>query len=258
MAPDSNGELRGAAQTSTMRRRQEIEQRDADLQAFGAALFALSSPDQLRNLVGRENVLRLAAYAGIDPSGMQAGWDEQDRKVHQQASIKTGESWQEAVDHDPRVVAAMGLEPDGQGGVIQVGPGKSTAEITRISKQVAAEHAERARERERAADRPRQPSPGGITASGSLADAWRSVEGFEPPRETLPPPPIGVRQDPATGVPLQQSYVDRSVAELGAEKIGPTPMSDVRQVVITCTQHAGDPSDKFCGVCGRARPEVRA
>lgn len=256
MQPDSTGELRGAAQTSAMRRRQEIEQRDADLQAFGAALFALSSPDQLRNLVGRENVLRLAAYAGIDPAGMLAGWDEQDRKMQRQSSTKTGEDWRDAVDHDPRVLAAMGLEPDGNGGVIQVGPGKSTAEISRISKQVAAEHAERARERERAADRPRQPSPGGITATGSLADAWRSVEGFQPPRETLPPPPIGVRQGPR-GEPVQQSYVDRSVAELGAEKIGATPMSDVRQVVITCTQHPGDPSERFCPVCGKARPEVR-
>ena len=196
-------DLRGAAETSAQRRRAEIAEREADLAALGAALFAISSPDELRNKIGRERTLRIADYAGIDSAGMAGGWDEAERKVQRQASTKTDESWAESPGHDARVNAALGLEPDGAGGWVLAGPSRPLAEINAARRAAEAEYQERADERARAAGETRAPTGQPVGASTSLADTYRALEGWQPPRETLPPP-IGVRTGPR-GEPLQQS-----------------------------------------------------
>jgi hypothetical protein len=139
------------------------------LSALGAAVFALSGPDELRNLIGRERTLRIAGYAGIDPAGMAAGWDDQERAVMRQASTRMGEDYSQDPAHDPRVTDAIMA-------------GMPMAEISRIRQQVTAKY----RERARAAAEGRQPRAVAGPAAG-LEATWRGLDGPSSRERSQPP-----------------------------------------------------------------------
>ena len=238
--------LRGAARDAADRRKKERAEAEADRRAVAEAVLCSTPADALRNRIGRGAVVRLYRMAGRDPSGLVDSWGEADRKVQQQSTIRVGEQYEDAPDHDQRVVDALMS-------------GASWAKITEVRKAVTREYAEKARQQARAATATRTPQPGPVTTTMGQAELYRSLEGVSEPRRELPPPPgFGVSQGP-DGAPLQRTAVSNAVAELGSEPIGKTPMNDVREIEIrgnVCHEHAHELGQRFCDQCGLACPAI--
>jgi hypothetical protein len=118
--------------------------------------------------------------------------------------------------------------------------GASGDELSKILKQVTAEYAERIKRESAEA-----------TARGNFM--WIDSRTGKPQYGNRVAVPLGVASD-HNGNPRQRSQVNGAVAPLGSEPVGPTPMSDVRPVVMTCDGHDPSPGQRYCPSCGKARP----
>ena len=246
-SPERVDHLRGSAAQAHQRRLSERAELEADLKAIADAVFCFTSADALRNKIGRASVLRIARLAGRDPAALRDQWSEDDKRVQQQSTLRTGEGYEGDPAHDSRVVA-------------EIMSGASAGKVNSTLAAVRREFAQEAAERHKAANGTRRPQPGVVTEGMGQAELFRALEGAQGHHD-LPAPGWGASQDPVTGAPVQRSAVNHAVPELGSEDVGPVPMSDVRTVVTPdrsgfCTEHAGPAGDRFCSVCGRPRPRA--
>jgi hypothetical protein len=147
-------------QEAEARRQREAEQ-EATVRAVARALVRmaaagpLAGPDALRNLVGRDDALRVLRMAGANPALAAQGWQEA-APVQRQASAQFNSGWSGDPDHDERVTRAL-LH------------GVSDAELAKVRAEVRAEYAGRALERRRREDayygRDVMPAAAGVSVS---------------------------------------------------------------------------------------------
>lgn len=183
--PDSDRPKAAWREDRKLNASEQASRRTAQLNAHGRAILALaalagqqsgsSGPDVLRRITDPETALIVLDSVGFGARELAESWqaDQPSRGPAQRQSSP----WTGSPDHDSRVIAALTH-------------GASDAELARIRREVIAEHAERAMERQRQQD---------IYYGRSR------------------PAAVGVSVD-ERGVPQQTSTVNTSVLPLGSEQ----------------------------------------
>jgi hypothetical protein len=186
-------------------------------------------PDQLRDRLGAELALQVLEDAGADTTRISERWASE-RSEREGSAPKQVSTTRNDLDadprHDERVTAAIMR-------------GASGDELSRILKQVTAEYRERIT---------REAAEG----TNRVNFMWIDSRTGRPQYGNSTPVGLGVATD-HDGNPRQRSLVNGSVPELGSEPVGEVSMADVRPVDMTCSEHSGQPGDRYCSVCGRPR-----
>ena len=210
-----------------------IDRVESMVRRMAATVVKTVGPDQvLRNAGSREEALAVLEAAGLDTGPIVARWNAEQaaREAAVPKQVTTHfDSERNDPRHDPRVVDAIMR-------------GASDAELRQITKQVVAEYRHR------------------ITREAAQAShrrnyMWTDARTGRPVYGDQVPVPLGASTDPHTGTPVQKTLsTNTAVPELGSEPVPAPDMSDVRVMATACTEHAGQPGDRYCSVCGRPRP----
>jgi hypothetical protein len=201
---------------------QRIDRVEQQTRTVLETVVAALGADGLRAKLGEDRALEMLEAAGYQHTdAIRAKWQQDARERSRSVSQTTVRSYNGGYEgdpaHDQRITDAIMA-------------GASGGELRQIMAVVAREYGEQAARK--AAEAQRRADVLWIDRSGKPVVANSTHV------------PLGVGADPYTGRPAQQSIVHRGVAALGSEPVGETPMSDVRPVATTCTEHSGHEGDR--------------
>ena len=187
-------------------------------------------PDQLRDRLGAELALEVLEDAGADVTRISERWaserSEREGRAPKQVTT-TRNDLDDDPRHDERVTDAIMR-------------GVSGDELSKIINKVTAEYRERIT-REHA------------EATNRVNFMWVDSRTGKPQYGNSTPVPIGVASDhDGNPAPAERGEWLRA-ASWAASPLAPPSMADVRPVDMTCTEHPGQPGDRYCSVCGRPR-----